>query len=258
MRIIAILRHIFDPQTVRVSRTLGILDTRKATKFINPSDKNSLEEALRLKDEGGAEVLALSVGPQEAEDGLREALAMGVDRAVLIEGEGLDESQESLVLAQAIGRMEEFDLVVVGHHLAGYGPSQVGPRLADLLGLPQITRAYQVETSSGKVKAKAAREGGYAILEAPLPALLTVHEGANQPHYPTLAGIASAYREGEVALWNLADLGLDAATLAEGEGVAQVRETQAAPEEEGEKIVGEAKQVAQTLLSRLKSWEVLR
>ncbi len=254
MRIMAILRHIFDPQTVRVSRTLGILDTRKATKFINPSDKNALEEALRLKDERGAEVVALIVGPQEAEDGLREALAMGVDRAVLVEGVGLDESQESLVLAQAMGRMEEFDLAVGGHHLAGYGPSQAGPRLAELLGLPQITRAYQVEASSGKVKAKAAREGGYALLEAPLPALLTVHEGANKPRYPTLAGIASAYREREVTHWSLADLGLDVATLAEGGGVTQVRETQAAPEEEREKVAGEAEQVARTLLARLKSW----
>lgn len=251
MKIISIMRERFDPKTVRVSRTRGALDTRRARKFINPTDKNGLEEALRLKDSQKAKVIALSFGPPESEDALREALAMGADEAVLISRESLDESLEALVLSQAIGKSGGFDLVIIGHRVAGYGASQVGPRLAELLGVPQITRAQEVEIADGKARAKSGRSGGYVLLEAPLPALLTVDGGANKPRYPPLPAIISAYREREVATWTLADLSLDQATLRDG--ITQVRETYAAEERgKGERITGDAAQAVRILLERLR------
>lgn len=253
MKIIAILRHRFDPKTVRVSRTRGMLDTRRARKFMNPSDKNGLEEALRLKESREAQVVALSFGPPESEDTLREALAMGADEAVLISGELADESLEALVLSQAIGKLGEFDIVVVGHRVAGYGASQVGPRLAEILGVPQITRAQEVEVADGKARAKSRRSGGYALLEAPLPALLTVDGRANKPRYPSLPAIISAYQEREVTTWTVADLGLDQATLSERDGMTQVRETYAAEErEKRERITGDAAQAVRILRERLR------
>ena len=253
MKIIAILRERFDPETVRVSRTSGMLDTRRARKFINPSDKNGLEEALRLKESPKAKVVALSFGPPESEDALREALAMGADEAVLISGESLDESLEALVLSQAIGKLGEFELVIIGHQVAGYGASQVGPRLAELLGVPQMTRAQEVETADGKAKAKSRRSEGYALLEAPLPALLTADGGANKPRYPPLPAIISAYREREVPIWTVVDLGLDQATLSERDGKTEVWETYAAEERgKGERITGDAAQAVRILLGRLR------
>jgi electron transfer flavoprotein beta subunit len=253
MKIIAILREEFDPETVRVSRTMGALDTRRARKFLNPSDKNGLEEALRLKDSQQGKVVALSFGPPESEDALREALAMGADEAVLISGESLDESLEALVLSRAIGKLGEFDLVIIGHRVAGYGASQVGPRLAEILGVPQITRAQEVEIADGKVKAKSRRSDGYALIEAPLPALLTVDRGANKPRYAALPAIISAYREREVTTWTVADLGLDRATLSERDGITQVRETYAAEERgKGERITGDTSQAVRILLERLR------
>jgi electron transfer flavoprotein alpha/beta subunit len=253
MKIIAILRERFDPETVRVSRTRGVLDTRRAKKFINLSDKNGLEEALRLKESQEAKVVALSFGPPESEDVVREALAMGADEAVLISGESPDESLEALVLSQAIGKLGEVDLVIIGHGVAGYGASQVGPRLAELLGVPQITRAQEVEIADGKAKAKSRRSDGYTLLEAPLPALLTVDQGANKPRYPALPAIISAYREREVTTWTLADLGVDEATLSERDGVIEVRETYAAEERgKGERITGDAAQAVRMLLERLR------
>jgi len=253
MKIVAIIRERFDPQTVRVSRTMGGLDTRRARKFINPSDKNGLEEALRLKDSQRGKVVALSFGPSECEDGLREALAMGADEAVLITGELLEESLEALVLSRAISKLGEFDLVIVGYRVAGYGASQVGPRLAEILGVPQITRAQGVEVADGKAKAKSRRSDGYIRLEAPLPALLTVDLGANKPRYAALSAIISAYREREVTTWTLADLGLDQATLSERESITQVRETYAAEERgKGERITGDAAQAVRILLERLR------
>jgi electron transfer flavoprotein beta subunit len=251
MNIIAILREEFDPETVRVSRTMGALDTRRARKFINPSDKNGLEEALRLKGSQEAKVVALCFGPPECEEALREALAMGADEAVLISGESLDESLEALVLSQAIGKLGEFDLVIIGHRVAGYGASQVGPRLAEILGVPQITRAQEVEIADGKAKSR--RSDGYALIEAPLPALLTVDRGANKPRYPALPAIISAYRERGVTTWTVADLGLDQATLSERDGITQVRETYAAEERgKGERISGDAAQAVRILLERLR------
>lgn len=249
MKIVTIIRERFDPETVRVSRSRGTLDTRKAKKFINPSDKNGLEEALRQKDSQGAEVLALTFGPPASEEALREALAMGADKAVLILGELPGESLEALVLSRAIGKLGEFDLVIIGHRVAGYGASQVGPRLAELLGLPQITRAQGVEIVDGKVKSRG--WDGYILLEVPLPALLTVDRGANKPRYPPLPAIISAYRERELTTWTVADLGLDEATL--GDGLTQVRETYAAEERgKGERISGDATQAARILLERLR------
>jgi len=253
MKMIAILRERFDPGTVRVSRTRGALDTRRARKFINPSDKNGLEEALRLKDSQKAKVVALSFGPPESEDALREALAMGADEAVLISGGALDESLETLVLSQAISKLGEFDLVIIGHRVAGYGASQVGPRLAELLGFPQITRALEVEIADGKAKAKSRRSDGYALLEVPLPALLTVDGEANKPRYPTLPAIISAYWERGVTTWTVADLGLDQAALRQRDGITQVRETYAAEERgKGERITGDAAQAVRILLERLR------
>lgn len=253
MKIIAILRERFDPKTVRVSRTRGALDTRRARKFINPTDKNGLEEALRLKEGQEAEVLALSFGSPESEDALREALAMGADEAVLISGEPLDESLEALVLSQAIGKLGEFDLVIIGHRVVGYGASQVGPRLAETLGVPQITRAQEVEIVDGKARAKSRRSNGYALLEAPLPALLTVDGEANKPRYPPLPAIISAYQEREVTTWTFADLGLNQATLSARDGRTEVRETYAAEErKKGERITGDAAQAVRILLERLR------
>ncbi|MGB5933605.1 MAG: electron transfer flavoprotein subunit beta/FixA family protein [Anaerolineae bacterium] len=253
MKIIAILRERFDPETVRVSRTRGALDTRRARKFINPSDKNGLEEALCLKESPKAEVVALSFGSPESEDALREAMAMGADEAVLISGESPDESLEALVLSRAIGELGEFDLVIIGHRVAGYGASQVGPRLAEILGVPQITRALEVEIADGKARAKSRRSDGYALLEVPLPALLTVDSGANKPRYPSLPAIISAYRERKVTTWTVADLGLDQATLSERDGITEVRETYTAEErEKGERITGDAAQAVRILPERLR------
>jgi len=253
MKIIAILRERFDPETVRVSRTRGALDTRRARKYINPSDKNGLEEALRLKESQKAKVVALSFGPPESEDASREALGMGADEAVLISGESLDESLEALVLSRAIGKLGAFDLVIIGHRVAGYGASQVGPRLAELLGVPQITRAQEVEIADGKAKAKSRRSDGYALLEAPLPALLTVDGGANKPRYPPLPAIISAYQEQDVTTLTVADLGLDEATFRERDDRTEVRETYAAEERgKGERITGDAAQAVRILLERLR------
>jgi len=253
MKIIVILRERFDPETARVSRTRGTLDTRRARMFINPSDKNGLEEALRLKESQKAKVVALSFGPPESEDALREALAMGADEAVLISGESADESLETLVLSHAIGKLGEFDLFIIGHRVAGYGASQVGPRLAEILGVPQITRAQEVEIADGKAKAISRRSDGYALLETPLPTLLTVDGGANRPRYPPLPAIISAYREREVTTWTVADLGLDQATLSERDGITQVRETYAAEERgKGMRITGDAAQAVRMLLERLR------
>lgn len=254
MRAIVILRHRFDPRTVKVSRTRGILDTRQAEKALNPSDKNALEEALRLRDNHGVQVTALALGPLEAEDILREALARGAEEAVLISDEEIEESLEALVLSQGVRKLGEFALIFVGHRVAGYGASQVGPRLAELLGLPQVTRAQEVMVADGKAEVKRTTPKGHVRLELPLPALLTVDEGANNPRYPALAAVISAYREREVTFWSLSDLGLDLAKLKGESVVCEVRETYAAEEPtRGERITGDARQVAQVLLARLRS-----
>jgi electron transfer flavoprotein beta subunit len=257
MKILVFLRYVYRPATVRVSRSRGALDTSRAERYINPSDKCALEEALRLKDSASGQVTVMSLGCEEA---LREALAMGADEAVLIAVDGLEEpgeAAEAAVLAQAISK-RKYNLVLLGHRVAGLGASQVGPRLAEMLKLPQITRAQGLEARKKLIRARSAREEGSVQLEAPLPAVITIEEEANSPRYATLPGVISAYREMDTTTLSLSDLGLDLQALKEGPTVTQVRETFAAPErEKGVRLEGDVSQAARTLVERLRSWGIL-
>lgn len=255
MKIIVPIKQVYDPRTVRVSRSRGILDTREAEWMMNPGDRHALEEALKLKEEQGAQVVATSMGPAEAEDVLREALAMGVDEAILLSDAAFSEVDASaaiLIVARAIEKMGNYDLILTGYKASGDGSGEFGPRLAQQLGLPQITRASHLVVEGGKVKARRNLSGGYAVLEASLPALLSVNEGANAPRYASLPGSIAAYDEHTVTLWTAQDLGLTAEEVAQSV-VTEVRGSSAGPEREvGRVITGEPAEAAKTLSQELK------
>jgi len=180
--------------------------------IINPNDKNALEEALRLKDTYGAEVIALSLGEPRADDALREALAMGANQAFLLTDEAfadVDAASAALILGKAIQKIGDYDLILTGQRALDTGASQIGPRLAEYLGLPQVLEVRQVSgLDNGKLRARRNWKGGFAEVEVSLPALLSIAPKANQPRLPHGARIMKAYREWEVTTWGLADLGL--------------------------------------------------
>ncbi len=212
MRIIVTIKQILDPAGFTVHRRLERVFINQENYIINPNDKNALETALRLKDAHGAEVIALSLGEPRVDDALREALALGADQAFLLTDEAFakaDAAVAALVLGKAIRKIGEYDLVLTGQRALDTGASQMGPRLAEYLGLPQVLEVHEVSgLDNGKLRAKRNWKEEFAEVEVGLPALLSIAPQANQPRYPHGARIMNAYREWKVTTWGLAELDL--------------------------------------------------
>ena len=255
MKVIVAIKQVYDPKTVRVSRSRGMLDTRSAEFMMNPGDRYALEEALRLKEERGAQVVAITMGPPGAEDILREALAMDVDEAILLSDEAFSEVDvfgAVMIVGKAIEKIGDCDLILTGYKASGDGAGQFGPQLAEYLDLPQITRASRLLVEGGKVRATHHVSDGHVLMEASLPVVLCIEEGANEPRYPSLPGSIAAYDERMVTIWGAEDIGLTAEEIAEG-CVTEVRDTFAGPERVmGRVITGEPDEVARELLAELK------
>lgn len=255
MRIIVPIKQILDPAGFTVHRRLERIFVNREDYIINPNDKNALEEALRLKDTYGAEVIALSLGERRADDALREALAMGADQAFLLTDEalaGVDAAAAALILGKATQRIGNYDLILTGQRALDTGAGQIGPRLAEYLGLPQVLEVRQVSgLHNGKLRAKRNWKGGMAEVEVSLPALLSIASQANQPRLPHGARIMNAYREWEVTTWDLANLG-----LSEEELTPLIRlQREAFPPERtlGELISGTPEEAAKELAQILKT-----
>ena len=275
MRIIVPIKQILDPSGMTVNRRRERIFINREEYIINPNDKNALEEALKLRDEQGAEVVAVTMGPERADDALREAMAMGADSAFLLTDEAFEKADISVattVLGKAIQKIGDYDLIIAGCQAADTGAGQLGPRLAQYLGLSQITEVCElVAASDSQVKARcnwacpelalsgaegqSRRGSGYAEVEASLPALLTIVQDANKPRYPTGAGIINAYREWEVTVWGASDLGLEAADL---QPLTEEKRISFPPERElGTKITGAPEEAARELVQYLKAGRVI-
>jgi electron transfer flavoprotein beta subunit len=255
MRIIVTIKQVLDPAGFTVHRRLERVFINREDYIINPNDKNALEAALRLKDTHGAEVIALSLGEPRVDDALREALAMGVDQAFLLTDEAFaeaDAAAAALILGKATEKIGDYDLILTGQRAIDTGASQMGPRLAEYLGLPQVLEVREVSgLGNGKLRAKRNWKEGYAEVEVGLPALLSIAPQANQPRHPHGARIMNAYREWEVTAWGLAGLGLTEEELSPLIGL----QRKAFPPERtlGELITGTPDEAAKELAQILKA-----
>ncbi len=216
MNIVVCMKQVPDTAEVRIDPATGTLIREGIPSIINPDDKSGLEAALALKDSAGARVAVLSMGPPQAEAALREALAMGADEAILLSDRafgGADTWATSSTIAAALRKLS-FDLVICGRQAIDGDTAQVGPQIAEHLGLPQVSYVAELALESGgrSVVVKRAFEDGYQRLRVKLPCLLTALRGMNQPRYMSVAGILDAYRA-EIKVWGLADLGLDPASI---------------------------------------------
>jgi electron transfer flavoprotein beta subunit len=170
---------------------------RTGLKFIvSPYDEFALEAALRLRESaGGGETVALTLGPAAAGEQLRSALAMGADRAVRLDGEG---ELDGLAVARALAAElteQGADLVLFGMKATDNDQQQVGPMVAELLGLPCVTVVAELSAEDGKVVCHREIEGGTEVVEVDLPAVVTVTKGPHEPRYPSLKGIMAAKKK---------------------------------------------------------------
>jgi electron transfer flavoprotein beta subunit len=163
---------------------------------INPYDEMAVEEALQIRDAAGGTVTVFSLGPEKAVEALRTALAMGVDTAVRIDPEGrqLDGLAAAKVLAGEL-KKGAFDLIIAGHRAVDDDNFQVGPAVAELMGIPHISMVIHEEVTDGKIRCKRTIDGGTLVLETTLPALISTQRGLNEPRYASLPGIMKAKKK---------------------------------------------------------------
>jgi electron transfer flavoprotein beta subunit len=216
MRIIVLIGRVLDLSGIVVNRRAGRIFVNREEYLLQPADRCALEAALRIKDATGAEVVALPRGLSPDDDVLRQALASGADRAIFFVGQvanlpPADDAVMARLLAAAVERLGGADLVLTGATTLDTGQGQLGPRLAEALGWPQIVGVWHVETADGRVRAVRQEGAGYVTVEANLPAVVTVLPGALKPRYPDGARLINVYRgveEMAAALeqWDVTDL----------------------------------------------------
>ncbi|OCA81768.1 electron transfer flavoprotein subunit beta/FixA family protein [Pradoshia sp. D12] len=197
MNIYVLLKRTFDTEE-KISLSNGRIQEDGAEFIINPYDEYAVEEAIQVRDAQGGEVTVVTVGGEDAEKELRTALAMGADKAVLIniedDVEDGDQYTTSKILAEYL-KEQEVDLIIGGNVAIDGGSGQVGPRVAGLLDIPYVTTVTKLEINGENVTVTRDVEGDSEIIETSLPLLITAQQGLNEPRYPSLPGIMKAKKK---------------------------------------------------------------
>ncbi|MBO5068976.1 MAG: electron transfer flavoprotein subunit beta/FixA family protein [Roseburia sp.] len=207
MKIVVCIKQVPDTKGGVKFNPDGTLDRAGMLAIMNPDDKAGLEAALRIKEETGAEVTVLTMGLPKADDVLREAMAMGADNAILVTDRvlgGADTWATSTTIAGAL-RNIDYDLIITGRQAIDGDTAQVGPQIAEHLGIPVISYAEAIKVEGDTVVVKRQYEDRYHELKAKMPCLVTALSELNVPRYMTPGGIFDAYDK-EVTVWGRADL----------------------------------------------------
>ena len=197
MNIFVLLKRTFDTEE-RLTVSNGSINDDGAEFIINPYDEYAVEEAIQVRDAQGGEVTVVTVGTDEAEKELRTALAMGADKAVLINTEDDVENGDQFTTAKILAEFfkdKDADLIIGGNVAIDGGSGQVGPRVAELLDIPYVTTITKLEIDGGKATIVRDVEGDSEVIETSLPLLVTAQQGLNDPRYPSLPGIMKAKKK---------------------------------------------------------------
>ncbi len=207
MKIIVCIKQVPDTKGGVKFNPDGTLDRGAMLAIMNPDDKAGLEAALRLKDQYGAEVTVLTMGLPKAADVLREAIAMGADKGILVTDRvlgGADTWATSTTIAGAIRNLE-YDLIITGRQAIDGDTAQVGPQIAEHLQLPVISYAQDIKVEGDKVIVERLYDDRYHVIEAQMPCLVTALAELNEPRYMTPGGIFDACAA-EITVWGRNDL----------------------------------------------------
>jgi electron transfer flavoprotein beta subunit len=258
LNIIVCLKVVPKPEEVKVNQETMTIERANVRSEINPPDMNCLELALALKEKHGGTVSLLSMGPPLFDSYLRLGLAMGADRAYLLSDRGFagaDTLATSYTLAEGIRKMGEYDLIICGEESSDGATAQVPPGIAEWLDASQITYAEGLEVlpDGHSVKAKRELAGGYEVVQVPLPAVVSLKVGANEPRFMDFDRKAWAEAEGPVTTWSAKDIGLDEDYIGLQGSPTVVSGVATAPSSERRRefLTGTPEEQAQQLLERL-------
>lgn len=262
MKIIVCIKQVPDTNEVRIDPKTGTLIREGVPSIINHDDKNALEEAIALKDKyKDVHITVISMGPPQAEVALREALAMGADRAILVSDRafaGSDTWATAKTLTAAVKKIKDYDIIFCGRQAIDGDTAQVGPQLAEDLGIPQITYVTHLEIDGKNVKAHRALEDGYEVLNTTMPCLLTTIKELNSPRYSSVKGIYDAYREKKVEMWNAKDIEISPDETGLNSSPTNVRQTfTPSPKGQGMVLEGNGRDTVCELLFKLSEKQLI-
>ncbi len=268
MLVVACIKQVPDTTQVKIDPATGTLVREGVPFIINPFDTHALEESLRLRDKYGFRVAVISMGPPNTEVTLRKALALGVDEAILLSDRtfgGADTLATSMVLAEAIRRLaqeEEIAIVLCGRQTIDGDTAQVGPGIATRLKYSQLTLVDQIQNvdlPAKRVRARRKLEGRHEIVEAPLPATITVVREINQPRYPTVP-MRLMSEDAEVTLWDNKVMKLAEETIGLKGSATQVRKIFSPERAKGEILgdgLNEPEEAAHLLIDNLLQKDII-
>ena len=255
MKILVCVKQVPDTNEVKIDPVKGTLIRDGVPSILNPDDANALEAALAYKDKNPDTVVAvLTMGPPQATYMLRECLAMGADEAYLLSDRafgGADTCATSTTIAAGIKKVEGVDVIFAGRQAIDGDTAQVGPQVAQRLGLPVVTYV-QDKLEEGKAIVHRQMEDGYEVIEVQTPCVLTAVKELNEPRYMSISGIVDAYKK-DITVWNHVDVELNPKDCGLNASPTQVfRSFTPPPKGKGEMLNGSVTEMASTVINRLK------
>lgn len=216
MNIIVCIKQVPDTTQVKIDPEKNTLIREGVESIINPFDTYAIEEGVRLKEKFGGKVTVITMGPPQAQDALRETIALGCDDAILISDRafaGSDTLATGYTLAAAIKKISDYDIILCGKQASDGDTAQVGPGIATQLDIPQVTYVKKIEKIENNIlTAERMTEEGFEIVQTSLPCLITVVKEINEPRLPSLKGKMKA-KKIEIPSWKAIDLDVDETQL---------------------------------------------
>ena len=261
VNIIVLVKQVLQTADLKIDKTTKAIVTQGVARVISETDKNALEESIRIKEKNGGKITAISMGPAEAREALREALAMGADEAILLTDprfEGSDTHAVASVLAAAVTKIADYDLIICGAYSEDMFAFQVGPRLAEACNLPQLTYVTKIELQGSQIIVERDLENERQVVEGKLPCLVTVVREINEPRLPTLMAIMASSKK-PTSVWSADDLRLTESELGYNGSLDELlRSTVTTGERKRTILQGEAKDAVSKLTRALQQEGFLR
>lgn len=255
MNIIVCIKQVPETTEVKINPETNTLIREGVPSIVNPFDENAVEAALKLREKHSGKVTVITMGPPQAADALKNTLAMGVDDVILVSDRafaGSDTWATSYTLAQTIKKIGDFNLIICGKQAIDGDTAQVGPGIAEWLGIPQVTFAVKIEVDGNKAKVERMLEEVNEVVETPLPAVLTVVKQINEPRMPSLKGMMKA-KKAEIKTFKAADIEADLKNLGlDGSPTQVVKIFTPPPKSGGEIMNGDPNENVDKLIAKLK------
>ena len=262
MNIIVLVKQVPNTTHIKLDPKTGNLIREGLESIMNPDDLHALEAGIRIKEETGARVTAVSMGPPQAVDVLTQAMGMGADKAILLSDRafsGADTWATSYTLSKAIEKINEYDLILCGHQAIDGDTAQIGPQIADWLDIAQATYVREIESmnkneAENEIIVKRRLEDGFERVACKMPVLLTIISELNEPRYPHMGQLISACEQkAPIQVWNAADIGAKTIEVGlEGSNTHVIKTFTPNFKRQNELLEGSTQEVVSDLIGRLK------